>query len=357
MNSPEFFKRDHGLALPEIAKLTGAADPPGTARTIFNIGSLDRAGPRDLAFFDNKRYAASAAVTHAGACLTTAVLVNQLPAHVPPLIVAQPYRAFVQVARALFPDALRPSSLYPAGEFASAHVHKDARLEDGVTVEPGAVVGARAEIGSGSVVRANAVIGAGVRIGRDCVIGAGSVITDTLTGDRVTIHPGCKIGQDGFGYVMSGGRHQKIPQVGRVIIQDDVEVGAGTAIDRGAIHDTVIGEGSKIDNLVQIGHNALIGRHCILVAQVGISGSVTIGDYAMLGGKVGVADHNDIGERAMVAAGSRVISSIPAGERWGGYPARPRMEWLRGEASLRKLAGRDDAGMVRRGSANDGDTE
>jgi UDP-3-O-[3-hydroxymyristoyl] glucosamine N-acyltransferase len=357
MNSPEFFRRDRGFALGEIAKMTDAAAPAGAARTIFNIASLDRAGPRDLAFLDNKRYAASAAATHAGACLTTAALVNQLPAHVPALVVAQPYRAFVQVARELFPDALRPSSLDQAGEFSGAHVHKDARLESGVTVEPGAVIGARAEIGSGSVVHSNAVVGADVRIGRDCVIGAGSVVTDTLTGDRVTIHPGCTVGQDGFGYVMSGGRHLKVPQVGRVIIQDDVEIGAGTTIDRGAIHDTVIGEGSKIDNLVQIGHNALIGRHCILVAQVGISGSVTIGDYAMLGGKAGVADHNDIGEGAMIAAGSRVISSVPAGQRWGGYPARPRMEWLRGEAALRKLGGRDDPGAARRGGDNGGDME
>jgi UDP-3-O-[3-hydroxymyristoyl] glucosamine N-acyltransferase len=271
------------------------------------------------------------------------------------LVVEQPYRAFVTVARALFPQALRRPSFYPAGNAAGAHVHEQARLESGVTVEPGAVIGPGAEIGAGTVIGANAVIGPQVRIGRDCAVGAGAAITDTLMGDRVIVHPGCKIGQDGFGFVMSGGRHVKVPQVGRVIIQDDVEIGAGTTIDRGAIHDTVIGEGSKIDNLVQIGHNVSIGRHCIIVAQVGFAGSVTVADYAVLGGKVGVADHVNIGEGAMVAAGSGVIGDIPAGERWAGYPARPRMQWLRAEAALYNLAPRNAAGKAAGGSANDGD--
>ena len=146
------------------------------------------------------------------------------------------------------------------------------------------------------------VIGAEVRIGRDCSIGAGTVVSHALIGDRVIIHPGCKIGQDGFGFVMGAGGHLKVPQIGRVIIQDDVEIGAGTTIDRGAIRDTVIGEGSKIDNLVQVGHNVSIGRHCIVAAQCGISGSSTLGDFVALGGSVGVSDHVTIGEGAQLAA-------------------------------------------------------
>ena len=186
--------------------------------------------------------------------------------------------AFVAVARKMFPEALRPSSMFNAAEIApGAFVHPSARCEAGVTVDPGAVIGPDVEIGAGTIIGANAVIGPGVRIGRDCAIGAGASVIHAIVGDRVIIHPGCRIGQDGFGYLMGAGGHQKVPQVGRVIIQDEVEIGAGTTIDRGAIRDTVIGEGTKIDNLVQIGHNVAIGRHCVIVAQSGISGSATIG--------------------------------------------------------------------------------
>jgi UDP-3-O-[3-hydroxymyristoyl] glucosamine N-acyltransferase len=220
-------------------------------------------------------------------------------------------------------------------------VHPTARLESDITVDPGAVIGPRAEIGSGSIIAANAVIGPDVTIGRDCRIGAGCSIMHTLIGDRVVIHPGCRIGQDGFGYTEDDDR-QKIPQTGRVIIQNDVEIGAGTTIDRGGIRDTVIGEASKIDNLCQIGHNCQIGRHCIVVAQCGLSGSVTLEDYAMLGGSVGLAPHASIGKGARVAARSGVMGHVPAGETWGGYPAKPRRQWMRQEATLARLAGSAD---------------
>jgi UDP-3-O-[3-hydroxymyristoyl] glucosamine N-acyltransferase len=221
-----------------------------------------------------------------------------------------------------------------------AHVHPTARLENGVSVDPGAVIGPQAEIGTGSVIAACAVIGPGVRIGRDCAIGSGCSITHALIGDRVIIHPGCRIGQDGFGYTMTGGRYTKVPQIARVIIQDEVEIGAGTTIDRGGLRDTVIGEGTKIDNLVQIAHNVTIGRHCIIVSQVGISGSVTLGDYAMLGGQVGVVDHVNIGEGAQLSARAAVFSDIPAGARWGGYPAVPLRQWARSNVMMRRLGRR-----------------
>jgi UDP-3-O-[3-hydroxymyristoyl] glucosamine N-acyltransferase len=156
------------------------------------------------------------------------------------------------------------------------------------------------------------------------------------------IHPGSRIGQDGFGYVAGA---EKIPQTGRVIIQNDVEIGAGTTIDRGGIRDTVIGEASKIDNLCQIGHNVVIGRHCVIVAQCGLSGSVTIEDFAMLGGAVGLAPHVTVGTGARVAARSGVMSNIPGGETWGGYPARPRMQWMRQQATLGRLAASERAAV------------
>jgi UDP-3-O-[3-hydroxymyristoyl] glucosamine N-acyltransferase len=340
MSEPLFQRHARGLTLAEIVALTGAVPPaaPLLTRRINNIAPLDLASPSDLAFFDSKSYTASAGATHAGACFTSAALANYLPARVAVLVVPEPYRAFVVAMRELFSDALRPSSLAEAGSVAGAHIDPTARLEDGVTVEPGAVVGPRAEIGAGSVIGATAVIGPEVRIGRNCSIGAGSAVTDALIGDRVVIHPGCKIGQDGFGFVMAQGSHLKVPQLGRVIIQDDVEIGAGTTIDRGAIRDTVIGEGTKIDNLVQVGHNVTIGRHCILVAQTGISGSSTLEDFVVLGARVGLNNNVTIGEGAQIAATSIVRGDVPAGVRWGGTPAKPVNQWFREMTTLARLA-------------------
>jgi UDP-3-O-[3-hydroxymyristoyl] glucosamine N-acyltransferase len=340
MSEPLFFTPARALTIGEIATLTGAEPRVATdlARPIRDIAPLDRAGPSDIAFLDKPKFAAALATTRAGACLVDARFAGDVPAHVAALLSREPYRAFVAVARALFPAAQRPSSLFAAeGVAAGATVHPKARLEQGVTVDPGAVIGPGAEIGAGSVIAANAVIGPQVRIGRDCAIGAGASITHTLIGDRVIIHPGCRIGQDGFGFVPDRAGPIKVPQTRRVIIQDDVEIGANTTIDRGATRDTVVGEGTKIDNLVQIGHNCSIGRRCFIVAQTGLSGSVDVGDYVMLGGQVGISDHLTIGAGARVAARGGVITDVPAGVDWGGFPARPFREWLRAEATIGKM--------------------
>jgi len=346
MTALQFFKRPQGLTAQEIAALTGAVARGDVGeRRISGVAPLDRAGPGDLAFMQNQKYSAAFAATHAGLCLTTEKFAGSAPRGVGVLVTPAPYRAFVTVAQKLYPGAMRPSSLFEAsGVAAGALVHPTARLESGIVIDPAAVVGPRAEIGAGTIIGPTAVIGPDVRVGRDCVIGAGSTTVHALIGDRVIIHAGTRIGQDGFGYVPGAGGHGKVPQVGRVIIMDGVEIGANTTIDRGAIRDTVIGEGTKIDNLVQIAHNVVIGRHCVLAAHTGISGSCTIGDYVMMGGRVGLSDNVSIGDGVMLAAGSGVMSNIPPGEKWGGSPAQPAREWLKANAALRRLTRRTQAG-------------
>ena len=341
MTEPQFFTRPGGLTAGEIAALVGAEPQAGAKldRRIVNIAPLDRAGPGDLTFIDSEKLAGELAATWAGICLAQPRFAARIPARVTVLVAAEPYRAFVTVARALFPQALRPSSLAAgAGVDASASVDKSARLEAGVVIEPGARIGPRAEIGTGTVIGANAAIGTEVRIGRNCSIGAAATVFHALIGDRVIVHPGVHIGQDGFGYLPGKGGHLKVPQIGRVILQDDVEIGAGTTIDRGASRDTVVGEGTKIDNLVQIGHNVSIGRHCLIAGQAGISGSSTLGDYVMLGGKVGVSDHVTIGEGAQLAGASGVMHDVPPGEQWMGTPAKPARDFMREFLTLAQIA-------------------
>jgi UDP-3-O-[3-hydroxymyristoyl] glucosamine N-acyltransferase len=343
---PNFFPPSRELTIGEIVKLTGAEPRAGAPldRRIANIAPLDTAGVRDLSFLDNKKYLDALAGTRAGACLLAPRFAAAAPDGLPVLVTREPYRVFVAVARALFPNALRPSSLFGVrGQAADAHVHPSARLEAGVTVDPLAVIGPHAEIGHGTLIAAGAVIGPGVRIGRDCAIGANATVLSALVGDRVIIHPGARIGQDGFGYLPSAQGHQKIPQTRRVIIQDDVEIGANVTIDRGSTRDTVIGEGSKIDNLVQIAHNVSIGRHCLIAGQVGISGSAKIGDFVVLAGKVGIADHVNVGEGAVLGAQSGVMADVPPGARWIGSPAQPVRDFMKGVALLRRLTRRGQA--------------
>jgi UDP-3-O-[3-hydroxymyristoyl] glucosamine N-acyltransferase len=338
---PDFFPASRELTVGEIADLTRAkprADTP-LGRRIGNIAPLDTAGAGDLSFLDNRKYFRELAMTRAGVCLLAPQFEAAAPAALAVLTTAEPYRAFVAVARLLFPASLRPSSLFgQSGRAASAQIHPSARLESGVTVDPLAVIGPRAEVGAGTLIAAGAVIGPGVCIGRQCAIGPGASVLNALIGDRVIIHPGARIGQDGFGYLPSPRGHEKIPQARRVIIQDDVEIGANTTIDRGSTRDTVIGEGTKIDNLVQIAHNVSVGRHCLIASQSGISGSSQVGDFVMMGGQVGLVDHITVGTGAMLGAQSGHMSDVPAGARWVGSPAQPIRDFMKGVAVLRRLA-------------------
>ena len=339
MEKRRFFDSPAGLTVSKIILLTGAEchDATRLSHLITNVAPLELAGPNDLAFIDSNKYANALVTTRAGACLMLQRFESQAPSTLIVLPTERPYQAFVDIHSELFPRSLRPTSLYEISEISpAATVHPTARLGSGVTVDPGAVIGPRAEIGAGSIIAATAVIGPDVLIGRDCTIGAGCSITHTLIGERVAIHPGCHIGQDGFGYI-GGETKQKVPQTGRVIIHNDVEIGAGTTIDRGGIRDTIIGEATKIDNLCQVGHNVVIGRHCIIVAQSGLSGSVTLEDFVVLGGKVAIASHVKIGTGARVAGGSGVMNDVPPRKTWGGYPARPKMQWMRQLATLARL--------------------
>jgi UDP-3-O-[3-hydroxymyristoyl] glucosamine N-acyltransferase len=336
-----FFPAALSPTLAEIAAWTGAAldDPSRAEERIADVAAIDAAGPGDLTFLDNPRYLPQLETSRASAVFLTARHRPEAPASCAALVTPQPYVAMAIAMAKLYPSAARPASGFDErGVSPAAHVHPSARLEPGVIVDPGAVVGPGAEIGHGAVIGANAVIGAQVRIGRDAAIGPGATVLCALVGDRVIIHPGARIGQDGFGFAMGPRGHRKVPQIGRVVIQDDVEIGAGATIDRGANRDTIIGEGTKIDNLVQIGHNVVIGRHCVIVSQVGVSGSCVIDDFVALGGQVGLAGHLHIGAGAQIGASSGVMNDVPAGQRWFGTPAQPAREHFRDIATLRKLS-------------------
>ncbi len=318
----------------ELAALTGArvAEGAKVERLIAGVGSLTGATVDDLSFCADGRHLAGLEATMAGACFVTEALASSAPWSCVALITPFPQAAYAQAADRL----VRPRS-YGSGESA---VDPSAILEDGVIVSPGARVGPGARIGSGTVIGPGASIGPGVAIGRDGYIGPGAVVGFALLGDRVRIHAGAIIGEPGFGAAPGPKGVVDVPQLGRVILQDGVTVGANSCIDRGAFDDTVVGENTKIDNLVQIAHNVVIGRNCLLAAQTGISGSTVIEDGCMLGGQVGIADHLTIGAGARLAAAAGVMKNVPARETWGGTPARPIGRWMRETATLARMAKR-----------------
>jgi UDP-3-O-[3-hydroxymyristoyl] glucosamine N-acyltransferase len=341
MSEPIFWRGILNATLGDVVVWSGAQAPADAdlTRPVLWIAPLEDAEPGTLVFFDHPKYLEALTKTRATACFVTPRYAAHVPSCTIALVTDSPSRAFALVLGKLCPASLRPASLFGStGISPGASIHPDARLEPNVIVDPGAIIGPRAEIGSGTIIGPNSVIGPDVCLGRDCSIGAQVTIVHALIGNRVIIHPGVRIGQDGFGFVPSREGHLKVPQIGRVIIQDDVEIGANTTIDRGSTRDTVIGEGAKIDNLVQIAHNVTIGRSCLIVSQVGISGSSELGDFVAAGGQAGFAGHLKIGAGAEIAAQSGVTADVPPRARLGGTPAMPLRRWLRAHVMLERLA-------------------
>ncbi|WP_269713413.1 UDP-3-O-(3-hydroxymyristoyl)glucosamine N-acyltransferase [Caulobacter sp. NIBR2454] len=340
MPDPRFYQDLGPATLSELARLTGGqllASEKGEFE-IKAVAPLARADATSLGFFSDKRYVADLKATKAGACFVTAAIAQEAPENCAIIVVDRP-----QVAWATAASRLHRPKTFEAGAPA---IHPSARLEEGVLVAPGAVIGPDAQVGKGTRIGPGAMIGPGVAIGRDCDIGARVVIGFALIGDRVRIHAGAVIGEPGFGAAVSAAGIIDLPQLGRVLLQDNVTVGANSCIDRGAYDDTVVGENTKIDNLVHLGHNVRVGRNCVMAAYTGISGSTTIGDGVSFGGKAGLADHLVIGDGARIAAAAAVMKNVPAGETWGGFPAQPIRQWLRETAWLARMAaGRKSGGV------------
>jgi UDP-3-O-[3-hydroxymyristoyl] glucosamine N-acyltransferase len=336
LGDPRFFRGAGPQPLAAVATAAGAVLPAGVdgERTISRPATLDAAGPDDVSFLENARYAEALATSRAGACLLRDGDVAKAPPGMVALVCPQPYLAWARVLSLFFPEPA-------AGEGAidpTARVHPAALIAAGVQVAAGAVIAARAVIGPGSVIGENAVIGEGVVIGAACRIGALASLSHAILGDRVVIGPGTRIGHAGFGFAPGPAGFVGVPQLGRVLIGDDADLGANTTVDRGSGQDTVIGAGTRIDNLVQIGHNVRLGRHCVIVAQAGISGSTVIGDGAMLGGQVGITGHLRIGAGARIGAQSGVMADVPPGANYFGSPAQPARQMWRAVAALNRLA-------------------
>lgn len=347
MTDPRFFHNTGPYSATQIADLVGARlvvagkkiTESASHVEFHDVAPLQTATKRDISFIDNVKYLYHFSQSHAGGCLVHEKHAVKAPEGMLLFVCDEPYVAYAKVAALFFPEQTFTPEISKA-----AHISKNAVIGEGVNIQPGAVIETGAQIGNHTQIGAGAVIDENVVIGEHCRIGANSTVSHALIGNHVVIHRGVHIGQDGFGFAPGRQGIVKVPQLGRVIIEDHVEIGSGTTIDRGAAPDTKIGAHTKIDNLVQIGHNVQLGAYCFLAGQVGISGSATVEDGVMLGGQAGIAGHLHIGKGAKIAAKSGVMTDVPAGATFTGAPAMPHREFFKQVATLKKMAtkGNDD---------------
>jgi UDP-3-O-[3-hydroxymyristoyl] glucosamine N-acyltransferase len=334
MPDTRFFSRQGPFSLGDLAERTGTrlSDPSAANQIVQDVAPLATARDSDLSFLDNKKYRDEFHTTKAGACFVSPDLAVLAPSGTVLLLTTQPYKAYARAAQLFYPEARPKPSIAQTAQIGPASV-----IQEGAVIEDHVVIGGGVTIGRDCWIEANAVIGAGTVIGDHCRIGANASVTHALIGNHVRIYPGARIGQDGFGFAIDPSGYVKVPQLGRVIVEDHVEIGANTCIDRGAGPDTVIGAGTWIDNLVQIGHNVRIGKGCIIVAQCGVSGSTVLEDYVVLAGQAGLIGHLHIGKGVRVGAQSGVMKDVPAGQEIFGSPSLPIKQHLRQIAVLRRL--------------------
>jgi UDP-3-O-[3-hydroxymyristoyl] glucosamine N-acyltransferase len=330
-----FFSRSGPYSLAVVAK--AASGLASDHDLLLNgVAPLQTAGPNEVSFLDNQRYASALRQTAAGAVIVHPDMQARVPAATVPIITTEPYAGWARVAALFHPVPPVSPGIHP-----SAIVAESAHVDPTTEVGPLSVIEAGAEVGPGCRIGPCAVIGSGVVVGRDCRIGAHVTLSYALLGARVYVYPGARIGQEGFGFASTKSGFLTVPQLGRVILEDDVEVGANTTIDRGSARDTVIGAGSRLDNLVQIGHNVILGRCCVIVAQVGIAGSTVLEDFVRVGGQAAMAGHLRIGRGAQIGAQAGVISDMPSGAIVLGSPAQPKQDFFRQVATLKRMTKRN----------------
>jgi UDP-3-O-[3-hydroxymyristoyl] glucosamine N-acyltransferase len=303
---------------------------------VSDISTLEKASSNELTFFTNAKYAEQYTKSKALACITSEKFLDKAPKDVFILVTGNPYADFARIMTLFYPaQTIKP------GLSKDAHIHPTAVIGKDCEIAHGVTMGAEVKVGANTKIYPGVYIDDKVQIGENCIIHHDVTLSNCLIGNNTIIHSGTRIGQDGFGYAFDNYKHIKIPQIGRVVIGNDVEIGANCTIDRGAIDDTIISDMCKIDNLVQVGHNVVLGVGCIIVSQVGISGSTELGKYVVVGGKVGISGHLKIGDGAQLAAGSGVIQDVEAKQVVGGYPSLPIRQWHKQTVILKKLSNRE----------------
>ena len=333
MVDTRFYKNNGPFTLAKIAEVTGAQlqDETKSQEQVVGLASMESATNNDLCFFFDKKSKAKAADIKAKACITTNELKDLVPHNVIVLISDNPKLAFFKANCAMY-SMPEPEAIIAA----SAYIAETAKIGANCSIGENVLIGSGVEIGDNCRIDANTVIDDNCIIGSNCHIGVGAHISYCIMGNNCRIFSGARLGQDGFGFMFDAGQHKRIPQIGRLIIGNDVEIGCNACVDRGALDDTIIGDGCRIDNLVQVAHNDILGRGCILVSQVGVAGSTKIGDYSVLGGQVGVADHITIGSQVQIGAQSGVMSNIADGEVVMGYPTVPIKQFMKQSIYLQK---------------------